>query len=98
MKEIEIDCPCCDSRLLIDVRSQKVLRHVPKASLDEFGKPVQDGKRWDSAARTVTDRGLRSEDAFDSALNREKARTRDLDDLFKKAKDKVDDRAQRHDE
>jgi DNA-directed RNA polymerase subunit RPC12/RpoP len=98
MKEIEIDCPCCESRLLIDVRTQTVLRHAPKASLDEFGKPVQDGKRWDAAARTVTDRESRSEDAFDSALNREKSRTRDLDDLFKKAQRKVDDRSRRHED
>ncbi|MDG1051605.1 MAG: hypothetical protein P8M11_15070 [Planctomycetota bacterium] len=98
MKEVEIECPCCESRLVVDVRTQTVLRHAPKESLDEFGKPVRDGRRWDAAARTVTDRESRSEDAFDSALNRERSRTRDLDDLFKKAQDKVDDRTRRHDE
>ena len=98
MKEIEIDCPCCESRLLVDVRTQTVLRHVPKASLDEFGKPVQDGGRWDDANKTVQDRKSRGTDAFDAALNREKSRARDLDDLFKKAKDKVDARKQRHDD
>ena len=98
MKEIEIDCPCCDSRLLVDVRTQTVLRHSPKASLDEFGKPVQDGKRWDAAAKTVSDRGARSEDAFNSALDREKSRGRDLDDLFKKAREKVDERTRRHED
>jgi len=46
----------------------------------------------------VTDRESRSEDAFDSALNREKSRTRDLDDLFKEAQRKVDDRSRRHED
>lgn len=98
MKEVEIECPCCESRLLIDVRTRTVLRHSPKAALDEFGKPVQDGKRWDAAAKTVSDREARGEDAFDSALNRERARGRDLDDLFKKAREKVDERTRRHED
>ncbi|MEM9380359.1 MAG: hypothetical protein AAGB93_10465 [Planctomycetota bacterium] len=98
MKEIEIDCPCCESRLLVDVRTQTVLRHTPKVSLDEFGKPVQDGARWDAANQTVQERKSRGTDAFDAALDREKSRARDLDDLFQKAKGKVDERTKRHDD
>ena len=95
MKEIQIDCPCCEARLVIDVRTQSVLRHAPKQQLDEFGKPKLEGHRWDSAQKTVSDRGSRGTDAFDDALGKEKSRGRDLDDLFKKAQDKVDERAKR---
>ncbi len=98
MKEIEIDCPCCEARLLIDVRTRTVLRHAAKAELDEFGKPRPGGQRWDSAHKTVADRKARGTDAFDSAIDREKSRTKDLDDLFAKAKDKIEDRKNRHDE
>ena len=97
MKEIEIDCPCCEARLLIDVRTQSVLRHAPKGELDEFGKPRQDGGQWDSAHKTVADRKSRGTDAFDSAIDREKSRPKDLDDLFAKAKNKIDDRKNRLD-
>ncbi|MEM9801380.1 MAG: hypothetical protein AAGA20_13720 [Planctomycetota bacterium] len=98
MKEVEVDCPCCESRLVIDVLTQKVLRHVPKQALDEFGKPVTDGARWDDANRTVSERKGRGTDAFDAALDKEKSRTRDLDDLFDRARAKVDDRKKKHDE
>ena len=98
MKEIQIDCPCCESRLVIDVRTQSVLRHAPKEQLDEFGKPVQDGGRWDDAQQKVSGRAGRGTDAFDAALDKEKRRGKDLDDLFKKAQDKVDERRKRHDD
>lgn len=98
MKEIQVDCPCCEARLVIDVRTQSVLRHAPKEELDEFGKPKTDGKRWDAAQKTVSDRQGRGTDAFDAALDKEKSRSRDLDDLFKKAQDKVDSRRKKHED
>ena len=90
-KQIEVQCPCCDHQLLVDVRTGKVLRHAPPPSADETGKPVLDEGRWDGAIGRVEER--RSSGGFDAALEKELRREDDLDDLFRKAKDKVDRRS-----
>ena len=95
MKEIEIDCPCCEARLLIDVRTRTVLRHMLPAERDEFGKPKLDTGRWDAAVQKA--KGA-TEDAFDSALAKERARSKDLDDLFDRAKGRVEERRRELDE
>lgn len=89
MKEIEIDCPCCDARLLIDVRTQAVLKHTPKGELDESGRPGSGTAAWDRAQAKVAARKGRGTDAFDDALSREKTKAKEFDDLFDKAKNKV---------
>ena len=88
-KEIEVRCPCCEATLVVDVRTRTVLKHAPKASLDETGKPVLDPGRWDSATRRVQERTGKATDAFDQALAKEQGRKRDLDDLFDAAKKKA---------
>jgi len=91
MKEITVDCPCCEAKLVIDVRTATVVRHATPDKLDEFGKPLQDQGRWDAAVDKVS--GPRpGADAFDSALRKEQSRSRDLDDLFDRARSKVDRR------
>ena len=85
-KEIDVTCPCCSSRLLVDVATSKVLRsRNPK---EEDGGD----KTWGAAQGRVEDRDGRATDAFNSALDREESREDDLDDLFSKAQKKVDDR------
>ena len=93
-KEIEVRCPCCEATLVIDVRTRAVLKHAPKARLDETGKPILDPGRWDAARTKVQDRTGRATDSFDAALAKEQSRKRDLDDLFDKAKKKVDRRGE----
>lgn len=88
-KQIEVDCPCCDSRLVIDVLTAKVLKHIPPAKLDETGRPVLDGGRWDAASQRVKGRETRGTASFDAALGKERSRDDELDDLFKKAQDKL---------
>ena len=95
MKEIEIDCPCCDARLLIDVRTQSVLRHTRKEDLDESGRPGTGTAAWDRAQAKVASRKGRGTDAFDDALSKEKSRHKDFDDLFDQAKNKVADKRKR---
>ncbi len=85
-KEIDVSCPCCGTELLIDVATAKVLRsRNPK---DEDGGD----KTWSGAQGRVEGRSGRANDAFSAAVDREEAREADLDDLFSKAKKKVDDR------
>src|SRR5688572_9514273 len=89
-KEIEVRCPCCEATLIVDVRTRTVLRHAPKAQLDETGKPVLDPARWDQAKSRVQGRTGKATDAFDAALAREQSRPKDLDALFEQAKKKAD--------
>ncbi len=78
--------------LVVDVLTAKVLKHAPPEKLDATGKIILDENRWDSATSKVAGRGKRGGDAFDQALGKEQTREDDLDDLFKKAKDKVEKR------
>jgi hypothetical protein len=71
------------------VRTAKVLRWSRPTELDEQGKPVLREASWDEALGRVTGRERSASDKFDSALSKEKTRARDLDDLFRKAQDKL---------
>ncbi len=93
-KEISVSCPCCESRLAIDVRTRKVMRWSKKEELDSTGKPVVRAEDWDNAFDRVAKRQDSATDKFDDALSREKSREKDLDDLFRKAKEKLDGRAE----
>lgn len=86
-KEVRIDCPCCSSRLEIDVRTGTVVRWRAKTETDEVGKPVLGERDWGAATSKVQGRQGAAADKFDESLSREKARARDLDELFRKAND-----------
>jgi len=75
--------------LTVDVLTAKVLRHARPRDTDETGKPVLDHGRWDAAADHVKGRAQGGLDGFDSALDKERNRPEDLDDLFDKAKEKA---------
>lgn len=88
-KEIEVTCPCCSTRLSIDVRTSSVLKATAPQNVDETGKAVVDESRWDDASEHVETRTDRGGNEFEAALEKEKSRERDLDDLFEKARNKV---------
>lgn len=90
-KQIEIACPCCKSRLLVDLRTGKLLRSLRPEELDAAGKPVVGERDWDQALGRVRERGGESENKLDSALDRERNRSRQLDDLFRKAREQLHD-------
>lgn len=88
-KQIDVTCPCCNTRLTVDVLTRTILRHAPPGQVDETGKAVLDEGRWDAAAEKVKGRRSDGQDKFDSALDKERSRTRDLDELFDRAKKKA---------
>lgn len=90
-KQIEIACPCCKSRLLVDVRTGKLLRTLRPEELDATGKPVVGERDWDQALGKVRERSHQGESKLDSALDRERKRSADLDDLFRQAREKLRD-------
>lgn len=88
-KEIEVRCPCCESTLVIDVRTRTVLKHAPPQQVDETGKLVLDPARWEQAKDRVRGRKDKATDSFDAALQKEQSRAKDLDDLFDRARKKA---------
>lgn len=96
-RQIEVNCPCCESKLVIDVRTCTVLKHAPPEQLDETGRPILDAGRWNAATERVNDRGARGGDGFDQALGKEQGRGEELDDLFDKAKAKMKRRKEEDD-
>jgi len=90
-KQLEIACPCCSSRLLVDVRTGKVLRTLRAEQLDEQGKPVVQEADWDHALGRVQERLSTQEDRIEAALERERNKGSRLDELFRKASEKLDE-------
>ncbi len=88
-KQIAITCPCCESKLAVDVLTETVLRASAPAELDEMGKPKVHTTRWTDAAKRIQGRSAKAEDRLESALSEEKDKETRLDDLFDKARAKV---------
>jgi hypothetical protein len=82
-KEIEIACPCCQSRLSVDVLTGRVMRHERA----DAGAAGQD--RWASAQDRVRGRTTSGTDKLDRALDSERGKADRLDDLFRKAQDRL---------
>ena len=90
-KEVAIRCPCCESRITVDVRTRKIVTWHRAGEVDRKGKPIVTKEDWNAAEGKVQNRLAAGEDRFDANLSREKTRGRDLDDLFEKMSEKPDD-------
>jgi hypothetical protein len=90
-KQVEIICPCCSGRILVDVLTGKVLRGRPPAVVDEKGKPVVGEADWTQAVGKVKRRLETHGERMDQALEREKDKEARLDELFRKASEKLDE-------
>ncbi|MAB80451.1 MAG: hypothetical protein CMJ89_13950 [Planctomycetes bacterium] len=88
-KDARVVCPCCNSRIEVDVRTGKILRWRRPEELDETGKPIMRDSDWNDASQRVSGRLGEAQGRFDSSFDKEKSRERDLDDLFRKAQDKL---------
>lgn len=88
-KEVKLECPCCRSRLEIDVRTASVVRWRRPGETDELGKPLVNEGDWRQASERVSGRLGAADDKFDRSLQREKNRAQDLDELFRKANEKL---------
>ena len=86
-KHIRVECPCCDSRLEVDVLTERVLSWRRPEELDPSGKPVVRAEDWDAAQARVRGREAEAVDKFDQALRQERTRGNDLDALFDKLRD-----------
>jgi len=89
-KQIEIACPCCKSRLLVDVRTGQLLRTLRPEEIDEKGKPVVSERDWDEALGRVKGRAQTRDGKLDEALSRERDKEDRLEELFRKAREKLE--------
>lgn len=89
VKEIEVDCPCCATRLTVDVLTRTVLRSTPRERIDATGKARVDPDRWGVATGRVSGRGGEAQDKFDQALSYEKGKEAHLDELYDAARKKL---------
>lgn len=90
-KQVEITCPCCSGRIWVDVLTGKVLRARPPGVVDEQGKPVVGEADWSQAVGNVKRRLETQGDRMNQALEREKDKEARLDELFRKASEKLDE-------
>lgn len=90
-KQVEVACPTCASRLLVDVRSQKVVRARRPEELDSTGKPKLVEGDWDDALGRVKDRASSRDSKLDQALEREGTKADRLEELFREATQRADE-------
>lgn len=86
-KEVQVTCPCCEARLEVDVLTARVLRWREAGAGGPSGRPSAGD--FDAMAKRVEGRLGSAQDKFDENLAREKRRGKDLDDLFRRANEKL---------
>ena len=84
-KQIDVTCPCCSTRLTVDVLTRQVLRQARPES--GAGGP-SGGDPWDSAQERVRERSKSGGDKLETALEQERGKSARFDELFQKARDK----------
>ena len=84
-REIEVTCPCCSARLVVDVRTSQVLTTVRK---EEQEGAAGSRDRWSAAEDKIRERSQSGLDKLESALEYERKKKDRFDELFKKATDK----------
>lgn len=84
-KQIDVTCPCCSTRLTVDVLTRQILRRESPEAAQEG---VSGKDRWNSAQERVRDRTKSSEGKLESALDNERGKSARFDELFQKAREK----------
>ena len=90
-RQLEITCPCCSSRLVVDVRSETVLRARKPGETDPEGKPKVGEADWSSALSKVKDRETSGSGKLDAFLDSERTKKARLEERFKDAQKKLAD-------
>lgn len=80
---LEVTCPCCSKRLVVDVVTGKAER------ADAGSVPSNPRDPWTSAQDKVRGRTLSGTEKLENALREERGKSSKLDQLFKDAQDKL---------
>ena len=84
-KDVEVVCPCCSTRLTVDVLTGRVLRRQ-EAAQEGTKTPKRDA--WEAAQERVRSRSDDSARKLESALDHERTKEARFDELFRKASQK----------
>lgn len=84
-KQIDVTCPCCSTVLTVDVLTRQVLKRVEPT---ERASGSSDD-RWGAAQERVAGRPEASQDKLDRMLAEERGKEDRLDELFRKANEKL---------
>jgi hypothetical protein len=88
-KQIDVTCPCCSTRLTVDVLTAQVLRRSSPGERSESEPGAEAGAdRWSSAQARVRERTKSGEDRLENALEQERGKSKRFDELFEKAREK----------
>jgi hypothetical protein len=82
-QSLEVTCPCCSKRLVVDLSTGKAERAEAAAS------PADSRDPWTSAQDKVRGRTLSGTEKLENALREERGKSSKLDQLFKDAQDKL---------
>lgn len=88
-REFKIKCPMCEGLLIIDARNGKLVRHFEPGE-NEDDKP--DPAKFDEALGKIDRVKEEGDNMFADAMKKVEDRKKGLDDLFKDAKDKADEK------
>ena len=89
-REFKVKCPMCEGLIVIDARNGKVIRHFEDAEGGEDDKP--DPAQFDAALDKVGRVKEEGDALFSDAMKKVTKRKKGLDDLFKEAKKKADEK------
>lgn len=88
-KQIDVTCPCCSARLTVDVLTRTILRSVTAEEQGPGGSGGPGEERWDKASQRAAGHVRTAQDKLDEALEAERGKESRLDDLFRKANEKL---------
>ena len=88
-KEIEVICPCCNERIVVDPVSRRGWP-VSEAAKRKEREEASKGDAFEEALKSVHESPDLAEDKFKRALSDEKDRGDRLDEAFRKAKDEAE--------
>lgn len=88
-KQIDVTCPCCSARLTVDVLTRTILRSVTAEERGPDGAGKPGAGRWDKASERAAGHLRSAQDKLDEALDAERSKESRLDDLFRKASEKL---------
>ena len=86
LDRVEVTCPCCDTKLVVDTASGEVLSEE---------RPKKPAKSFEDAFGEVRGGSKRREDAFAKAFDRTRNQDEILEKKFEEAKKKTGDDASR---
>src|SRR5262245_36559431 len=90
LREFEIECPCCQGWILLDLESGEILDHGKKGEPRRKDRPPP--KKLEDAFERLKQRQATGDDVFKDAVRAVEKSKQKLDQAFEQAKKKAKER------